>query len=211
MATRPTKPTRKRRAPEEAREEILAAAERVLSREGPDGAGLKAVADEAGVSHALVTHYFGTYEGLVGEVFTRNNRALAAAIFEAVTSEGAPLSPSELVRRFAGLAAAPARTRLMAWAFLRGGAFVRSVRGESPLPALVDALTANAAELARAQKRPAPAREDVAMALLIGLCAIQWYGLANPMLVEAMGLPTGHATDARFQRALGAMVDAFLA
>src|SRR6185312_12580404 len=49
---------RRRRAPETARQEILDAAERVFARLHPDEAGLKVVGREAGVSHALITHYF---------------------------------------------------------------------------------------------------------------------------------------------------------
>ncbi len=57
--------TRTRRSPEEARAVILRAAESLLADRGPDGVGLKDVAVRAGVSHALVTHYFGTIDALI--------------------------------------------------------------------------------------------------------------------------------------------------
>ena len=60
-----------RRTPEAARDEILAAAERVFTDALPDSVGLKDVAREAGVSHPLVSHYFGTYEGLVDATLER--------------------------------------------------------------------------------------------------------------------------------------------
>src|SRR4051812_23554771 len=62
---------RVRRTPEEARERILEAAERVFATHLPDVVGLKDVAREAGVSHALVTHYFGTYAALVEATLER--------------------------------------------------------------------------------------------------------------------------------------------
>src|SRR5260221_14507830 len=56
---------RRRRTPEVARQELLDAAERVFTEFHPDQVGLKQVAREAGVSHALITHYFGTYGGVI--------------------------------------------------------------------------------------------------------------------------------------------------
>lgn len=208
MAT--AKKPRIRRDPEEAKETILVAAERVLADVGPDGAGLQAVARAAGVSHALVTHYFGTYEAVVAEVFIRNNRALAAMVMQAVASADAPLSPADLVRLFAKNVAAAPRTRLLAWALLRGGPSLRDVRARSPFPALIDALTANAAELARAQGKRAPPRDDVAMALFVGVCAIQWRGLAGDGMLQSMGFDANDATNAKFERSLGAMIEMFI-
>jgi AcrR family transcriptional regulator len=73
---------RTRRSPEEARAHILAAATRLFAERGPDAVGLKEVAREAGVSHALVTHYFGTYHALVDEALATHVRRARAAFFE---------------------------------------------------------------------------------------------------------------------------------
>src|SRR5260221_185162 len=67
---------RRRRDPETARAEILDAAEGVLAVSPPDAVGLKEVARAAGVSHGLVSHYFGTYVELVDEVLARRTRRL---------------------------------------------------------------------------------------------------------------------------------------
>jgi len=65
------------------RDALLDAAERVLEREGLAGLTLRAVAREAGVSHAAPTHHFGDLTGLVSELaaigFTQFNTAMAAA------------------------------------------------------------------------------------------------------------------------------------
>jgi AcrR family transcriptional regulator len=62
---------------------LLRAAERVLEREGLAGLTLRAVAREAGVSHAAPTHHFGDLTGLVSELaaigFQQFNAAMAAA------------------------------------------------------------------------------------------------------------------------------------
>jgi AcrR family transcriptional regulator len=62
---------------------LLVAAERVLEREGLPGLTLRAVAREAGVSHAAPAHHFGDLTGLVSELaaigFRQFNAAMAAA------------------------------------------------------------------------------------------------------------------------------------
>src|SRR5260370_31467241 len=50
------------------RDALLEAAERVLERDGLAGLTLRAVAREAGVSHAAPTHHFGDLTGLVSEL-----------------------------------------------------------------------------------------------------------------------------------------------
>src|SRR5438132_7142729 len=65
------------------RDALLKAAERVLEREGLAGLTLRAVAREAGVSHAAPTHHFGDLTGLLSELaaigFRRFNEAMVAA------------------------------------------------------------------------------------------------------------------------------------
>ena len=62
---------------------LLQAAERVLERDGISGLTLRAVAREAGVSHAAPTHHFGDLTGLLSELaaigFRRFNEAMVAA------------------------------------------------------------------------------------------------------------------------------------
>src|SRR5215813_12722092 len=81
LARRPARVVaRRRRPPELARQEILDAAERVFAGFQPDQVGLKEVAREAGVSHALITHYFGTYAGLIDAALERRTRATRESI-----------------------------------------------------------------------------------------------------------------------------------
>lgn len=65
------------------RDALLKAAETVLERDGLAGLTLRAVAREAGVSHAAPTHHFGDLTGLVSELaaigFRRFNATMAAA------------------------------------------------------------------------------------------------------------------------------------
>src|SRR6201988_985670 len=65
------------------RDALLQAAEKVLERDGLPGLTLRAVAREAGVSHAAPTHHFGDLSGLLSELaaigFRRFNEAMIAA------------------------------------------------------------------------------------------------------------------------------------
>jgi AcrR family transcriptional regulator len=64
-------------------EALLKAAETVLERDGLQGLTLRAVARQAGVSHAAPTHHFGDLTGLVSELaaigFRQFNAAMRAA------------------------------------------------------------------------------------------------------------------------------------
>ena len=121
MAERGTKPERKRvrRTPEEAKALILSAALELFAQHGPDAVGLKEVAGQAGVSHGLVTHYFGTYEALVEAAFQEHVDRAQAATLGRVDEliEGGP-------KAWVALAAAhlsdPTYGRLVVWALMSG-------------------------------------------------------------------------------------------
>ncbi len=70
---------------------LLAAAERVLERDGLAGLTLRAVAREAGVSHAAPTHHFGDLTGLLSELAAIGFRRFNAAMIAARNSETHPL------------------------------------------------------------------------------------------------------------------------
>ena len=70
---------------------LLAAAERVLERDGLSGLTLRAVAREAGVSHAAPTHHFGDLTGLLSELAAIGFRRFNAAMIAARNSETHPL------------------------------------------------------------------------------------------------------------------------
>lgn len=56
---------RRRRDPEAARAEILAAAEQLVFEQGPQGLKIKAVAQAAGMTHPTILHHFGSASGLL--------------------------------------------------------------------------------------------------------------------------------------------------
>lgn len=197
---------RRRRSPEEAREEILRAAEPLLVAQGPDRVGLQAVARAAGVSHALVTHYFGTYEALVREVLMRRNQLVLEEFRRRILDTETPMGAGELLERFFTVLQQEGLTRLLAWALLSGRAEHMPMARAQGLRLLVDALEFQAGHVAAAQGRTPPSRETLEMVLLAGVCASQWYVLAREALLPALGLEADVAADARFRETLAAMI-----
>jgi AcrR family transcriptional regulator len=100
------------------RDGLLKAAEAVLKREGLAGLTLRAVAREAGVSHAAPTHHFGDLTGLLSELAAIGFQRFGAAMQEAVAA--AP--PAER-----GLASARA---YVAYAEANPGMYSLMFRGE---------------------------------------------------------------------------------
>jgi AcrR family transcriptional regulator len=68
------------------RDALLLAAEKVLERDGLPGLTLRAVAREAGVSHAAPTHHFGDLAGLLSELAAIGYRQFNAAMIAANAS-----------------------------------------------------------------------------------------------------------------------------
>ena len=76
--------SRRRRSPEEARDEALSSARRLLLRHGPAGVTLVAVADDVGMTHGNLIHHFGSAAELQSALMGAMVRDLAAAIGTAV-------------------------------------------------------------------------------------------------------------------------------
>src|SRR3569833_3316528 len=105
---------RRRRSPELARQELLDAAERLFRDLPPDQVGLKDIGREADVSHALITHYFGTYHGIVEAVFERRTRALRERVLDRL-AQGGIKDAEELIDMLFSAFDDPVLLRLMMW------------------------------------------------------------------------------------------------
>src|SRR5436190_4675963 len=73
------------------RDALLQAAEKLLERDGLPGLTLRAVAREAGVSHAAPTHHFGDLTGLLSELAAIGYRQFNEAMVAARNNETHPL------------------------------------------------------------------------------------------------------------------------
>jgi TetR/AcrR family fatty acid metabolism transcriptional regulator len=78
-------------ASEDKRRTLLAAAVRVFARSGYHGARVGDIAEEAGVAHGLLYHYFGSKEDVLRTIF-RENWGVLVERFRAVEASDEPPS-----------------------------------------------------------------------------------------------------------------------
>ncbi len=124
------------------REALLQAAERVLERDGLAGLTLRAVAREAGVSHAAPTHHFGDLTGLLSELAAVGFRQFNAAMASSCDAATTPLEAA-LARPKAYVAYAQAHPGMYSIMF-------RTERLDYSRPSLHEAAEASFAGLANA-------------------------------------------------------------
>ena len=198
---------RKRRAPEEARLLILRACQTLLAKHGPDAVGLKDVADKAGVSHALVTHYFGTIDKLIDaamEAYADEQRAL---LIERIAGhlDG---TPRDWIRMYFDWIRKPATSRLFAWAFVTGRIhrddfFSRRLRGASRVAdAIVARLRADGEDVSR---------ERIDLAIVFLLSASHGYALGHRAYWAGLGVDApSSAEDEAFFEMLASATERFV-
>ena len=125
------------------RDALLKAAETVLERDGLAGLTLRAVAREAGVSHAAPTHHFGDLTGLVSELAAIGFRQFNAAMAAAGAAAGSMPMEKALARAKAYVAYAQAHPGMY-------GLMFRTERLDMKRPSLHEAAEASFAGLAGA-------------------------------------------------------------
>jgi len=198
---------RRRRAPEVARQELLDAAERVFAKAHPEEVGLKEVARAAGTSHGLITHYFGTYDGLVAAALERRTTALRERIFVALQDPAVIARPEDLVDMLFTAFEDPVHLRLMKYL----------IAGERPGMSHAFALQHKgialvAARVAEALQPGATAalRDTVATAILIAVAAAFGYAATRHSLAGAIGKPVSRELDRNVRTSLAEMVRAYI-
>jgi TetR/AcrR family transcriptional regulator, fatty acid metabolism regulator protein len=82
------------------REDLLAAAVRVFARKGFQTCRVSDIADEAGVSHGLVYHYFASKDEVLETIFRENWGPIATAVAEIAASGD---EPGEEIRKVAAV------------------------------------------------------------------------------------------------------------
>jgi AcrR family transcriptional regulator len=198
---------RRRRAPEVARQLILAAAERVFATARPHDVGLKEVAGEAGVSHALITHYFGTYAGLIETVLQHRLERLRETMVAKLRDASALSRPEELLDVLFHTLDDPVHLRLMKWMVA-----TERVTAMHAFALQQQGLTVVAHEVAHAVT-PAPSKklvETITLALLTAVAAALGYSLAKQPLSGALGKEPSSAIDAQVRKTLAGMLESYL-
>lgn len=202
---RPTKPKASekpgRRSPEEARRTILGAAMELLADRGPDAVGLKDVAKRAGVSHALVSHYFGTYDALVEAAFSAHLTDQRIQGLSRIVK--VPPHPAAWLDVAFDQLANPLTSRVLIWAMLTG----RLEREDFVV--LRDRGLAQTVDLLEAYLRAAGVSADrdvLERSTLIGFCAAIGYSLGRTALWGSLGKKATAERDAAFRAQLSSML-----
>jgi AcrR family transcriptional regulator len=202
---------RRRRDPEEARAEILEAASRLLAEHAPDAVGLKEVARAVGVSHALISHYFGTFAELVDAVLERRVRALREEALARLRDPVSAFSSGELLEALFAMLGDPMYLRLSVWALAGDRA-----SGASSFPMRAQGMRVFAEALTERIRKEhprlaaGPLRERVELGLLMVNTAAYGYMVGRKAWMGALGKEPSAAMDRRFREALDVMVRRFV-
>jgi TetR/AcrR family transcriptional regulator, repressor for neighboring sulfatase len=182
---------RVRRSPEAARQLILDAAVQTMSTQGPAGCGLKDVAKAAGVSHALVTHYFGTYENLVELTIDEAMTQLRKRLIERMLKIEHP-TPERMVQLYVDIALEPWYGRLIGWAVLNDhDASSPMVKRMIPQMKLMAAAT----EYVFSQAGEPPSRDETEALLVSVWAVVVGYVAGNHFFWTALGRKPGPSRD----------------
>ena len=205
MAIKSEPKKRTRRDPEQARANILEAALRVFQTCLPDEVGLKEIAREAGVSHALVTHYFGTYANLVETCLEhRFDMLRASLVTELLTSAPDVHSMLAKYRGAVGNAAAdPATVRLVVWSALSGRADANDFfpHRQQGLKLLADTL----------EQLGGYDREDLEFCLVASFALSVIWRFGGKAMAGGLGKKSARELEATFEQRSTDMIRAYLA
>jgi len=173
----------------------------------PDQVGLKEVAREAGVSHALITHYFGTYAGLIEAALERRLRAIRESALLRLRQAGALSRPTELLAVLFSALDDPVHLRLTRWL----------LASERPSAVHAFALRDHGLQIIAHQvasaMHPDPGRALIAkveIALLTAVSAAYGYAIGKHAFVAALGRTASAELDTEVLRGLAAMLEAHL-
>jgi AcrR family transcriptional regulator len=166
--------------------------------------GLKEVAKEAGISHGLVTHYFGTYATLVEETFAFHIQRVRQQVLERI-SVTPDLSPKELISIVADQYSKGPHLKLAAWAYLSG-----RLHSETFLPVQQGGLR-RVLEALRFKRQleggPVPSMQRMEFVILLVITSLAGYFLARSALWMALGKKVSSARDRWFVESLATLVE----
>jgi len=169
---------RRRRSAEEARREILDAAQQRLTQGGPEAVRLQDVAGDVGISHPTVLHHFGSREGLLDALSQRAVQGLAEDLLGKLRA----VDLSTMLHRVEQTFGDDGFARLLAWNVLSGRTQPDDIR---------DQLIKHVAESELGEDAPLAKTEQYREILFrIRLSALALFGeaLIGPLLTRSAGL-----------------------
>lgn len=197
-----------RRAPEEARETILDAAEYHVRMDGPDRFRLVDVAKRAGMHQSNLLHHFGSREALLQAVASRAFGRGAARAIRAF-GENFSASPEDRVEVLASVLDSVQQEktgRLYAWLILSG----RMTEANAPDFGPLLQTMRNWRRIVFGSALDAQSEDDLRQVLL--LSTVLWLGesVAGPLFSRVLELGDREEPQKRFRRLFAAMVIAWL-
>lgn len=198
-----------RRTPEATKQLILEACQRLLAKNGPDAVGLKDVAAEASVSHALVTHYFGSIDALLLAALEDYAERQRKSILERILLQP-DAGPREWMQQFFAWGSRPETARVLAFTFLKGmitreDFFSKKQRGAKRV---VDAVLERVQALG--EDAPKLDRADIEFIVLLVLAATHGYALGREGYWPSLGVDgPGEREDKLFFDRLADLVELF--
>lgn len=181
------KKKRVRRSPEEAKNEILSTAERLLREQGPDGVRLKTIATELGMSHATLLYHFKSIEQLKSSLSQRISRGTRDELLAGLRQAGDQSAAGLFDAALAAVSDSD-RAPLLGWLIASGyPAFPDA--SEQGLLAIADALA----------KRSGRSIDEVKPIVLLAVLSMFGEALVGEAVRERLGLPTSAAAKTDFR------------
>ena len=175
---------RRRRTPEEARSEILDAAERLLVTEGLKAMTLQNVAREVGISHPGVLHHFRSTDRLAQALHERVSRRIRGDLLALTNSSEASDRTAAILQALEALSD-PHKGRLLAWLV---------ATGRDPFP---EATETGLKQVAEALAKPGSDLEEVRYKLMLMVLAMVGESLVGAAVRERLGMSNSDAEDFR--------------
>lgn len=189
------KEPRIRRSADDARRQILEAAERRLIEGGPDAVRVQAIARDIGITDAAIHYHFGSREGLHEALLRHAGRRLKDQLMAVVSGwDAESLRMHELVDLLQQTYDRQGYARLTAWMGLAGW----RPRGSGMLRAHAEAVHSARAERASIVGAPEPSTEDTQFTLALLNLVVWAEALLGDSTRRMVGLPTNRATASAF-------------
>lgn len=189
--------TRKRRSAEDARELILAAAEKRLIEGGADAIKVQALARDVGLTDAALHHHFGSRDGLMEALIRRAGRRLRAEMREALEGwDRDSYDIGALIELISATYSARGYARLTAWMKLAGW----RDQGSGLFRETAEAIHAARRLRAKRAGRRAPPLEETLFAITLVNLVLWAEPLVGGSMLRAVDLPGDAATLRRFRR-----------
>ncbi len=207
MAKSPSKNKRVRRTPEEARALIMEATKQLIVERGPDRLGLVAIAERAGVSHSLISHYFGSIDNVLETALTQNideRRIQIVQLLPMLAEKG----PEAFIEHFFALVRDPLFTKLSVWAVLSGRVDAKDF-GPSTLESGKTFANALQGHL-ETQSGKTISRESLEAIITITMCSGVGYALAGEAIWRGLGRERSEEHDRSIRATLARMIEAEL-